>query len=119
MAEKNTKKKEPKTIWEKSNARALESFASDYKAFLDKGKTERECVAWMTAALKKAGARDLADLVGTRKKLKAGDLVYTDMMKKALLIVRLGKKPLTEGMRSPPPSAPERMRSQIISTICR
>ena len=97
---KNDKKKDArKTIWEKSDAKKLEKFAADYRAFLDACKTERECVSWMTAALKKAGARDLSDLVGTKKKPKAGDLVYTDMMKKALIVFRIGKKPVTEGMR--------------------
>ena len=97
MADK--KKKEPSNIWEKSDAKKLEKFASDYRKFLDQGKTERECVSYMTKELKKAEAYCLDDLIGKKKKLKVGDLVYADMMKKSLVVYRIGKKPITEGLR--------------------
>ena len=92
-------KQEKQTIWEKSDANLLESFCADYRSFISRNKTERECVADMTAVLKEQGAKSLADLIGSGETLQRGDLVYADMMKKALLIFRIGEKPVTEGMR--------------------
>ncbi len=88
-----------KTIWEKSDPRALEQFCEEYRQFLSAHKTERENVTGITAMLKKAGAKRLADLAGARRKPRKGDLVYADMMGKSLLIFRIGKKPVTDGMR--------------------
>ena len=88
-----------KTIWEKSDPKALEQFCEEYRQFLSAHKTERENVTGITAILKKAGAKRLADLTGARRKPRKGDLVYADMMGKSLLIFRIGKKPVTDGMR--------------------
>ena len=82
-----------KTIWEKSDPRALEQFCEEYRQFLSAHKTERENVTGITAMLKKAGAKRLADLTGARRKPRKGDLVYADMMGKSLLIFRIGKSP--------------------------
>ena len=87
------------TIWEKSDPQILEAFCSDYRTFISENKTERECVAGMTKILKEQGAKDLNDLAAGGGTLQRGDLVYADMMKKALLIFRIGEKPVTEGMR--------------------
>ncbi|MBR0397404.1 MAG: aminopeptidase [Eubacterium sp.] len=87
------------TIWEKSDPQILEAFCSDYRTFISENKTERECVAGMTKVLKEQGAKDLNDLAAGGGTLHPGDLVYADMMKKALLIFRIGEKPVTEGMR--------------------
>ena len=87
------------TIWEKSDPQILEAFCSDYRTFISENKTERECVAGMTKVLKEQGAKDLNDLAAGGGTLQTGDLVYADMMKKALLIFRIGEKPVTEGMR--------------------
>ena len=92
-------KQEKQTIWEKSDTNLLESFCADYRSFISRNKTERECVADMTAVLKEQGAKSLADLIESGETLQRGDLVYADMMKKALLIFRIGEKPVTEGMR--------------------
>ena len=42
-----------------------------YKAFLDRGKTERECAAQAVAMAKEAGFRDLADVIRGEEKLPA------------------------------------------------
>jgi aspartyl aminopeptidase len=94
-------KKEQKNaeIWEKSDAEALEAFCREYRMFITEHKTERECVAGMRAILRKNGAVDLADAVSEGIVPKAGDLFYTDMMKKSLIVFRIGERPVTDGMQ--------------------
>ena len=53
---------EIKNAWEKYTAedlQALEALNEEYKAFLDNGKTERECVTEAVAMAEKAGYREL------------------------------------------------------------
>ena len=82
----------------KTDLKKLEETAKEYKAFIDAGKTERECAAEAVAALEKAGYINLESLIGGKKKLKAGDKAYLNKMGKAILTFHIGKKPLAEGM---------------------
>ena len=82
----------------KTDLKKLEETAKEYKAFIDAGKTERECADEAVAALEKAGYINLESLIGGKKKLKAGDKVYLNKMGKAILTFHMGKKPLAEGM---------------------
>ena len=70
-----------------------------YKTFLDLGKTERECVAQTVEMAKKAGYRDLDEVIRGQEKLSAGDKVYAVCMHKAIALFNLGRRPLQEGMR--------------------
>jgi len=71
-----------------------DSLIEQYKKFLDKGKTERECVEELIAMAKKAGYKDL----NSCKKLKAGDKVYITKMNKAIALFQMGSEPLEKGM---------------------
>ena len=71
-----------------------DSLIEQYKKFLDKGKTERECVEELIAMAKKAGYKDL----NTCRKLKAGDKVYITKMNKAIALFQMGSEPLEKGM---------------------
>ena len=82
----------------KTDLKKLEETAKEYKAFIDAGKTERECAAEAVALLEKAGYINLESLIGGKKKLKAGDKVYLNKMGKAILTFHIGKKPMAEGM---------------------
>ena len=82
----------------KTDLKKLEETAKEYKAFIDAGKTERECAAEAEAQLEKAGYINLESLIGGKKKLKAGDKVYLNKMGKAILTFHIGKKPMAEGM---------------------
>ena len=84
--------------YHKTELKKLEDCAKEYKAYIDAGKTERECVSITVEALEKAGYMNLEKAVSEKKKLKAGDKVYVNIMNKALLIFLMGKKPLAEGM---------------------
>ena len=53
----------------------------------------------MEQTLTACGAKDLNQIIASGGTLQTGDLVYADMMKKALLIFRIGARPVTDGMR--------------------
>ena len=82
----------------KTDLKKLEEIAKEYRAFIDAGKTERECAVEAVAMLEKAGYINLESLIGGRKKLNAGDKVYLNKMGKAILTFHMGKKPMAEGM---------------------
>ena len=84
--------------YNKTELKKVEETAKEYRAFIDAGKTERECAEETVAALEKAGYISLEKAVAGKKKLKAGDKIYVNRMGKAVLIFLLGKKPLAEGM---------------------
>ena len=84
--------------YNKTELKKLEETAKEYKAFIDAGKTERECAALSVAALEKAGYISLEKAISSGKKLRSGDRIYLSIMGKAVLIFLIGNKPLTEGM---------------------
>jgi aspartyl aminopeptidase len=86
-------------IWDQSNPEVLEAFCSDFRTFLSNHKTERECVAGMRAILKEHGAMELGEAIKNGVTPKAGDLLYADLMKKTMVIYRIGKRAATEGMQ--------------------
>lgn len=82
----------------KTDLKKVEALAEAYKDFLNRGKTERECTAYIAEALEKAGYVQLNDAIAGKKKLKAGDKVYLNQMNKAVVAFHLGRKPLENGM---------------------
>lgn len=91
-----------KTAWENYDEvqrQTLERLCAGYRAYLDAGKTERECVTAAIALAKAAGYRDLAALRAADEKIGPGSKVYASCMGKALLLFQLGTMPLTRGMR--------------------
>ena len=77
---------------------ALEGLASNYIDFISENKTERRCAATAIRMAEKAGYVSLADAVRERRALSAGDKVWAHSHGKALILVQLGSKPLSEGM---------------------
>ena len=75
------------------------AFCEDYRKFISDCKTERECVAWMVQKARKAGFKDLDDIVEAGTELKAGDKVYAENMGKALALFVIGEEPMEKGMR--------------------
>ena len=76
----------------------LEQMASDYRSFLDAGKTERECAANICAIARAHGFRDLEEILEKGESLKAGDKIYAVNMKKAVLLMQIGQESLEKGM---------------------
>ena len=76
----------------------LEAFAEKYKAYLDAGKTERECVAESVRQAKEAGFEDLNAVIKEGKQLHAGDRVYCNWMNKCFMAWVIGENDITAGM---------------------
>lgn len=71
------------------------AFCEGYKGFLDRGKTERECVKEAVSMLKKTGYREFEE----GKKYQAGDKVYIVNRGKSLIAATIGEKGVSEGVR--------------------
>ena len=67
-------------------------FAEGYRQFLSDHKTERECVKYFEAEAKKAGFKDLDDIIKSNTGLKAGDKVYRNNMGKGLAMFVIGRE---------------------------
>jgi aspartyl aminopeptidase len=74
------------------------AFAEDYRQFISKCKTERECTAELYAEAIAAGFTDFDEAVASGKKLKAGAKIVANNMGKGLALFILGKQPLEKGM---------------------
>lgn len=76
----------------------VEAFARKYCDFINKGKTERECVAEAVKQAEAAGFADLDKIIRVGGKIKAGDRVYRAWMGKCFMAFVVGEKPLDCGM---------------------
>ena len=81
---------EPRNGWEVYSNRldAVEDFAKRYIAFLSECKTERETIAWVANALRKAGYSE--QFCSERK-------LFSVCRGKSLFAARKGRRPLSEG----------------------
>ena len=92
---------ERKNAWAKydeAGMEKIEAFAKKYCAFLDHGKTERECVAQAVKAAQDAGFMDLRQATKEGRQLVAGDRVYVNWMNKSFMSFIVGREPLETGM---------------------
>ena len=86
------------TLYDLETQKKCLDFCENYKDFLDRGKTERECTDLIVNMAEAAGYVELESLKGSRRKLKAGDKVYSVCMNKTVALFRIGKEPLEDGM---------------------
>lgn len=87
--------------WEKYTKTQLEevdALSKAYRAFLNHGKTERECVKQIVERAKEAGYKELFELIKEGKTCKPGDKVYAVNMEKAVILFQVGSEPLENGM---------------------
>lgn len=92
---------EKEVVWNsytKEDKAELEKLAKGYREYLDKGKTERECVTESVKLAEAEGYVDLEEVIASGKKLKAGDKVYAVCMKKAVALFNLGSESMEDGM---------------------
>lgn len=87
--------------WEKYTKTQLEevdALSKAYRAFLNHGKTERECVKQIVERAKEVGYKELSELIKEGKTCKPGDKVYAVNMEKAVILFQVGSEPLENGM---------------------
>ena len=92
---------ERKNAWKKysdEDKNNVFTFADEYKTFISECKTERECVKKAVELAKKAGYRDLQEIIAPNETLKAADKVYAVNMKKAIVLYNIGSEPISTGM---------------------
>ena len=77
----------------KADEAAMQTYCEAYKAFLDRSKTERECVVSAVELAEQAGFRALQDGMA----LQPGDKVYSVNRGKSILLAVIGSKSLAEG----------------------
>ncbi len=70
------------------------SLCDDYRAFLDNGKTERECVGEALKMARAAGYTDMSE----KDSLKPGDKVYKINRGKNIFMAVIGSAPMYEGL---------------------
>ncbi len=92
---------ERKNLWEvysEEQLQELESVTTQYKDFLDIGKTERECVKEAIKMACANGYCDLKEVLAEKRTLQAGDKVYAVCMDKTIALFQIGTEPLEAGM---------------------
>ena len=92
---------ERKNVWlsyGEDQLRELEDVSARYRACLDAGKTERECVRVAVEMAEKAGYRNLQELIAGKEPLKPQDRVYLTYMDKSIVLYQLGERPLEQGL---------------------
>jgi aspartyl aminopeptidase len=87
--------------WDRLSAKdeiALEKYCSEYREFLSQAKTERLVHDHLLQLAVAAGYQDLDQLRQGQKKLKPGAKVYRSCGGKTLMLLKVGRKPLQEGL---------------------
>ena len=89
-----------KTVWEsytEEDKKKVYDFCEEYRTFLSKCKTERECVKEILKEAEAKGYRSLKEVRRSGEKLQAGDKVYVSIMGKTLALCHIGKEPMEKG----------------------
>ncbi|QZY57218.1 aminopeptidase [Crassaminicella profunda] len=90
-----------KNGWEKINEaekKDVYALSETYKTFLDKGKTERECVKEIIKQAEENGYKNIEDFIGGKEVLKAGEKIYANNKGKAVALFVIGDTPIEKGM---------------------
>jgi len=90
-----SKKKNGYDILPEAERAAMEDYCAGYRAFLDVSKTERLCAA---EAIRLAEAEGYRPYVPGQA-VRTGDKVYACNRGKAVMLARIGRKPLSEGIQ--------------------
>lgn len=85
-------------LYSKEQLTELNRINNKYKACLDLGKTERECVKLIEGMLKQHDFQSLSEVKKSKKKVRQGDKIYDVYMGKFIISFRMGRVPLENGM---------------------
>lgn len=92
---------EHKNAWltyDEAKLRECMSLSEDYKDFLCKSKTERECIDYFVNEAERNGYVELSEAIKSGKKLQPGDCVYSVWMNKSMVLMRIGEEPFENGI---------------------
>ncbi|MBV4436157.1 aminopeptidase [Clostridium tyrobutyricum] len=85
--------------YSKDDFKALFKISDEYKAFMSKWKTERECTREFIKRAEVKGYKNIEELIKSNTKLNPGDKVYANNKDKTLALFVIGSKDIQEGMR--------------------
>ncbi len=85
-------------VYSSKEIKQLDKINETYKDMLNKGKTERECVFLTIDLAKKAGYKNLDDIIKNKESLKPNDKVYATCMDKSIILIHIGKDNIEQGM---------------------
>ena len=75
----------------------ITQLCEEYKGFITRAKTERECVDEAVVLAEAAGYRNLEQVIEAGEKLSAGDKVYATLYGKTMVMFCIGKEPMRRG----------------------
>lgn len=84
--------------YKEADENEMEKLNRAYREFLNKGKTERECVTEIVKQAEAAGYEALEAKIARGDKIQAGDKVYAVGMKKIVALFHVGTEELSKGM---------------------
>ena len=84
--------------YDEAQLAALEQFSKEYRAFLDAGKTERECVQECVRIAEEHGFSNMLELAAAGEQPAPGARLYANWMGKVFMMFVLGTEPLEDGM---------------------
>lgn len=76
----------------------LECLNQNYRSYISRCKTERECVKDAIVMAETKGYRNLVDVIAAGETLQPGDKVYANQMDKLLALYHIGNNPMEQGM---------------------
>lgn len=88
---------EPKNVWKEADPaekKEIMAFSEEYKSFMASAVTERLCVEEVVKLAEKEGFKPLKNT----KNLKYGDFVYAVNRGKGILLAKMGKNPMEDGL---------------------
>ena len=94
--------KKTRNAWEKYNEKQKKdvfAFSDEYKKFMSRCKTERECVKESIRIAEENGFRNLDIIIKNNETLNPGDKVYAINMEKALALFIIGERPMEDGLK--------------------
>ncbi|MFI3202487.1 MAG: aminopeptidase, partial [Eubacteriales bacterium] len=86
------------SLYSDKELQKMEDFTKGYLKFLNKGKTERECIHVIVNRIEKEGYQELEKLIKEKRKIKPGDKIYSVCMNKAITMFHIGSDLLENGM---------------------
>lgn len=92
---------ETKNLWNvysKEQLQEVQTLNENYKTYLDRGKTERECIRETVKMAKEAGYKDLKDVIANGEPVNQGDRIYAVCMEKTIALFQIGEEPMENGM---------------------
>lgn len=94
----NMERKNAWEIYDEKQRAEVFAFAEEYRQFLSKCKTERECVTEFKRRAEEAGFQDINAIIASGEKPAPGARIYAVNKGKAMALFVIGTRPLEEGM---------------------